>query len=92
MLQLTCVVRDTVLVGFQRARTRGNVRCRDNVQEILIGNEGYTAKVKLTALHAKFHHLRASVSSNELSKGWVISGKYGPNENSVITCDKFITI
>ena len=31
------------------------------------------------------------VTSNELSRGWVISGKYLPKENSVITCDIFIT-
>ena len=33
---------------------------------------------------------RSWVSSKELSNGWAMSGKYGPKENSVITCDKFI--
>ena len=31
------------------------------------------------------------VSSKELSNGWAMSGKYGPKENSVITCERFIT-
>ena len=29
--------------------------------------------------------------SKELSNDWVISGKWGPNENSVMTCERFIS-
>jgi len=35
---------------------------------------------------------RSCVSSKELSNGWAMSGKYGPKENSVITCERFITV
>jgi hypothetical protein len=36
-------------------------------------------------------YLRSSVDSKELSNGWVMSGKWGPNENSVMTCERFIS-
>ena len=32
------------------------------------------------------------MTSKELSRGCVISGKYLPKENSVITCDMFIAV
>lgn len=36
-------------------------------------------------------NIRLSVDSKELSSGWTISGKKGPKENSVMTCERFIS-
>lgn len=38
------------------------------------------------------NNIRSWVTSKELSRGWVISGKKGPKENSVITCERFMTV
>ena len=36
--------------------------------------------------------IRSWVISKELSRGWVISGKCLPKENSVMTCERFMTV
>ena len=36
-------------------------------------------------------YLRSSVDSKELFNGWVMSGKWGRNENSAMRCERFIS-
>lgn len=42
--------------------------------------------------HPEKNNIRSWVISKELSRGWVISGKCLPNENSVMTCERFMTV
>jgi hypothetical protein len=46
----------------------------------------------LHGLHPERNNIPSCVISKELSRGWVISGKYLPKENSVMTCERFMTV
>jgi hypothetical protein len=41
MLQDPSVVSNTVLISFQGAGTRGNICCGYDMEEVLVGDEGY---------------------------------------------------
>ena len=68
MFQHARIVRDAVLVSLQWARAWCNVGCWDDVEEVLIRDEGYiTVSDRMNG--AARVHSRSWVSSNELSRG-----------------------
>lgn len=87
----TGVVSDTVLVGLQGLRAGCNVRSWDHMEKILVRDKCCDRLQSIVEVRGCIDS-RSWVSSNELSRGWVMSGKYGPNENSVMTCERFISV
>ena len=90
-IQHARVVRHAILGRVQGGGARGDVRRRDNVEVVLVCHERCASSYQPREADRSGRGLRSGASSKELSSGCVISGKYGPNENSVMTCDKFMT-
>ena len=57
------IVRDAVLVGVKRGRTRCDIGCRYDMKEVLICDKGLDDSTNATRLCME--HLRSCVTSNE---------------------------
>jgi hypothetical protein len=91
MLNHTRIVRDAILISVKRGSPWSYIGCWDDMQEILIRDERWEQPLEGGNVRGD-EDSRSSVSSSELSSGCVISGKYGPKENSVMTWERFITV
>ena len=68
------VVGHAVLVRVEGLRARCDVCCRHHVQEVLVCDESCVIlEQKITSRQVSY--VRSCVSSNELSRGCVMSGK-----------------
>ena len=83
------VVRHTVLVRMQRFRARCDVCGWDDSKVVLICNK--ICKLSHVTPTECINDIPSCVTSKELSRGWVISGKCLPKENSVMTWERFMT-
>ena len=85
MLHYAGVVRCTVMVGLEGRRTGGDVGCR--CYETCFSGRLVRGVGK--------RRLREEVLTFSCGFGrvvqWVMSGKWGPNEDSVMTCKRFIS-
>lgn len=84
------IVRHTVLVRMQRLRARCDVCGWDDSKVVLICNK--ICKLSHVTPTECMNGIPSCVTSKELSRGWVISGKCLPKENSVMTWERFMTM
>ena len=85
--ELLFVVCDAKVVRMQKLRAWGNIGVG---RAVIIMCEKFCRHINRDTLEEWATHYR-EVTSNELSRGWVISGKCFPKGNSMVTCGMFIT-